>query len=128
MAKLIRTMAGITFDITYNGKYVRTYVARGQLAIALTRNTTDETWSGTLYSSSIRANIKNASEAAIIEWIREMRAEVESKQRDKMSKMLNRTRVVIRRRDNIGGMVGAYFFGVIIGAISVATSVAGKAA
>lgn len=125
----VRTIAGIKFERTHTSPFTRTYTARGALDVSLTYDRETDQWSGRWHTTHLYASVDRVSIYELATWLRRSRDRHNVSARAELSRRQVR---VVRRRDSgvtsVACALGAYFFGVIIGAASVASKVAAKAA
>lgn len=129
---IVRRIAGVRFERTFSGIVTKSYEARGDFAVSLTYEIDTNRWTARVSSPHFYTSLRAATLDEMTAWLRAQRVRHDELTEARRVRERETRRVVVRRRrraDRSAAVtamcaVGAYFVGVVVGAVSVAAKAA----
>lgn len=129
---IVRRIAGIRFERTFNGVVTKSYEARGEFAVSLTYEIDTNRWTARVSSPHFYTSLRGATLGELTAWLRDARVRHDELAEARRIRERETRRVIVRRKRRadrssaVAAMcaVGAYFVGVVVGAASVAAKAA----
>lgn len=125
---IVRRIAGIRFERTFNGVVTKSYEARGDFAVSLTYEIDTNRWTARVSSPHFYTSLRGAMLGELTAWLRDARVRHDELAEARRIREREVRRVVVRRKRRADrtalAVLGGYVVGVFVGALSVAAKTA----
>lgn len=125
---IVRRIAGIRFERTFNGVVTKSYEARGDFAVSLTYEIDTNRWTARVSSPHFYTSLRGATLGELTAWLRDARVRHDELAEARRIREREVRRVVVRRKRRADrtalAVLGGYVVGVFVGALSVAAKTA----